>query len=168
MQQLEVGVGPATLKLNCTPIINLFKQTAEPILLSAQQVRVQHCSRCAPPLAMEVFSIEEVLSSTLLPGEITYFEPFYSYRHGAARDKGQTFWQATRRQSNRRNDDGTEMSLSLVDLSGRPMRPDFDAITVRTICSNRDLPPRMPIGNEMGDLEPQGLAPIRKVTVLAR
>lgn len=168
MQQLEVGVGPATLKLNCTPIINLFKQTAEPILLTHNKTEYNIVPDVRRPLAMEVFSIEEVLSSNPSTGEITYFEPFYSYRHGAARDKGQTFWQSTRRQSNRRNDDGTEMSLSLVDLSGRPMRPDFDAITVRTICSNRDLPPRMPIGNEMGDLEPQGLAPIRKVTVLRK
>ena len=168
MQQLEVGIGPNSLKLNCTPIINLFKQTAEPILLSHNKAEYGIVPDVRRPLAMEIFSVEEVLSSNPSSGDITYFEPFYSYRHGAIRDNKQTFWQSMRRQSTRRNDDGTEVSLSLVDLSGRPMRPDFDAITVRTICSNRDLPSRMPIGNDAGDLEPQGLAPIRKVTILRK
>ena len=168
MQQLEVGIGPNSLKLNCTPIINLFKQTAEPILLSHNKAEYGVVPDVRRPLAMEIFSVEEVLSSNPSSGDITYFEPFYSYRHGAIRDNKQTFWQSMRRQSTRRNDDGTEVSLSLVDLSGRPMRPDFDAITVRTICSNRDLPSRMPIGNDAGDLEPQGLAPIRKVTILRK
>ena len=168
MQQLEVGIGPNSLKLNCTPIINLFKQTAEPILLSHNKAEYGVVPDVRRPLAMEIFSVEEVLSSNPSSGDITYFEPFYSFRHGAIRDNKQTFWQSMRRQSTRRNDDGTEVSLSLVDLSGRPMRPDFDAITVRTICSNRDLPSRMPIGNDAGDLEPQGLAPIRKVTILRK
>jgi len=168
MQQLEVGIGPNSLKLNCTPIINLFKQTAEPILLSHNKAEYGIVPDVRRPLAMEIFSVEEVLSSNPSSGDITYFEPFYSYRHGAIRENKQTFWQSMRRQSTRRNDDGTEVSLSLVDLSGRPMRPDFDAITVRTICSNRDLPSRMPIGNDAGDLEPQGLAPIRKVTILRK
>lgn len=168
MQQLEVGVAANTLKLNCTPIINLFKQTAEPILLSHTKTEYRIVPDVRRPLAMEVFSVEEVLSSNPTTGDITYFEPFYSYRHGAIREKKQTFWQSMRRQSSRRNDDGTEVSLSLVDLSGRPMRPDFDAITVRTVCTNRDLAFRMPVGNEMGDLEPQGLAPIRKVTILRK
>lgn len=168
MQQLEVGIGPNSLKLNCTPIINLFKQTAEPILLSHNKAEYGIVPDVRRPLAMEIFSVEEVLSSNPSSGDITYFEPFYSYRHGATREVKQTFWQSMRRQSTRRNDDGTEVSLSLVDLSGRPMRPDFDAITVRTICSNRDLPSRMPIGNDAGDLEPQGLAPIRKVTILRK
>ncbi len=168
MQQLEVGIGPNSLKLNCTPIINLFKQTAEPILLSHNKAEYGIVPDVRRPLAMEIFSVEEVLSSNPSSGDITYFEPFYSYRHGAIRDNKQTFWQSMRRQSTRRNDDGTEVSLSLVDLSGRPMRPDFDAITVRTICSNRDLPSRMPIGSDAGDLEPQGLAPIRKVTILRK
>ena len=168
MQQLEVGIGPSSLKLNCTPIINLFKQTAEPILLSHNKAEYGVVPDVRRPLAMEIFSVEEVLSSNPSSGDITYFEPFYSFRHGAIRDNKQTFWQSMRRQSTRRNDDGTEVSLSLVDLSGRPMRPDFDAITVRTICSNRDLPSRMPIGNDAGDLEPQGLAPIRKVMILRK
>ena len=45
------------------------------------------------------------------------------------------------------------MTLSLVDLSSRPVLPDADTLTVRTTCTNRDLPSRLPFGNEAGDFE---------------
>ena len=48
------------------------------------------------------------------------------------------------------------------------MRPDFDALTVRTICTNRDIPARMPFGNEQGDLESQGMASVRKAIILRK
>lgn len=168
MQQLEVTVDDKTIKLNCTPIINTFAQTAEPILLTQNKTEYQVVPDVRRRNAMEVFSIDEVLSANASTGDVTYFEPFYSYRHGGIRERRQTFWHAVRRPSNRRGDDGTEVSISLVDLLGKPMRPDFDALTVRTLCTNRDLPARMPVGNEMGDLESHGLASIRKAIVLRK
>jgi type VI secretion system protein ImpG len=33
-QRLEVGINAKTLRLGCSPVINLFPQTAEPILLT--------------------------------------------------------------------------------------------------------------------------------------
>ena len=42
------------------------------------------------------------------------------------------------------------MTISLVDLSSRPVLPDTDALTIRTTCTNRDLPSRLPFGNEAG------------------
>jgi type VI secretion system protein ImpG len=168
MQQLEVGVDAKTLRLNCTPVINLFNQTAEPILLTQNKTEYTIVPDVRRQGAMEVFSIEEVLSANATSGEITYFEPFYSYRHGTVRERRQTFWHAVRRASQRRNDEGTEVSITLVDVVGRPMRPDFDALTVRTVCTNRDIPARMPFGNEQGDLESQGMAAIRKAIILRK
>jgi type VI secretion system protein ImpG len=168
MQQLEVGVNDKTFKLNCTPVINLFAQTAEPILLTQNKTEYRVIPDVRRQNAMEVFSIEEVLSANPTTGEITYFEPFYSYRHGTIRERRQTFWHAVRRPSQRRGDEGTDVSICLVDLLGRPMRPDFDALTVRTISTNRDLPARMPTGNEQGDLESQGMATVRKAIILRK
>ena len=67
-----------------------------------------------------------------------------------------------------RDDSGTSIFLSLVDLSGKPIEPDVDALTVRTICSNRDLPSRLPFGNEAGDFELEGPVPVKKIVVLYR
>ena len=57
--------------------------------------------------------------SASIPGseEVFRFEPFYSFRHVPLRMRRQGFWHASRRPSGRRNDEGTEVFLSLVDLS---------------------------------------------------
>jgi type VI secretion system protein ImpG len=167
-QQLEVGMTPKSVKINCAPIINLFPQTCEPILLTQTKPEYPIVPDVRRPVALEVFSVDEVFSSNPQTAEITNYAPFYSYRHGTIRDKLQTFWHATRRQSTRRNDEGTEVYLQLVDLSGRPMRPDFDAVTVRATCTNRDLPARLPFGNEQGDFEMEGFAQVRRVVALRK
>ena len=167
-QLLEVSVAKETIRLNSTPIVNLFPLTAEPILVTQHKTEYRVVPDVRQPNALEVFSIEEALTSNPQTGEVTRFDPFYSFRHGASRQRGQTFWHAARRPSNRPNDEGTDLWITLVDLTGRPMQPDFDALTVRTICTNRDLPSRLPFGNEAGDFEPEGLAPVRKTICLRK
>src|SRR5260370_6942453 len=88
-------------------------------------------------------------------------EPFYSFHPNRQREGDQCFWLAHRRTSNRPNDEGTDISLSLVDISLRPMRPDTDTLTVRTTCTNRDLPARLPFGSEAGAFELEGTAAIK-------
>ena len=67
-----------------------------------------------------------------------------------------------------RDDEGTEVFLSLVDLSSRPVRPNVEALTVRTICTNRDLPSRLPFGNEAGDFELEGAVPVKRIVALIK
>ncbi len=167
-QTLEVGVSSKTVKLGCTPIVNLFSQAAEPILLTQTKSEYPVVPDVRRRNALEVFSIEEVMSSNPQTAEVEVYEPFYSYRHATQRERKQTFWHATRRPSGRRGDEGTEVFLALVDLAGRPTRPEYDAVTVRCVCTNRDLPSRLPFGNEAGDFEPEGLAPIRRVVALRK
>jgi len=58
--------------------------------------------------------------------------------------------------------------LSLVDLSSRPVRPNLDALVVRTVCTNRDLPGRLPFGNEAGDFELEGALPVKRIVALIK
>jgi type VI secretion system protein ImpG len=100
--------------------------------------------------------------------EIYQYEPFYSFRHAAPRDRNQAFWYAVRRPSGKRGDEGTEVYLSLVDLSGKPFRPGSESLTVQTWCTNRDLPSRLPFGNEAGDFELEGSAPVKRIVALLK
>ncbi|MBI4877700.1 MAG: type VI secretion system baseplate subunit TssF [Acidobacteria bacterium] len=167
-QQLESGISAKTIRLGCTPVINLFPQLAEPILLSETKAEYPVIPDVRRRNAMEIFSVDEVFSSNPQTAEVQEYQPFYSYRHGMLRDRNQTFWHSTRRPSGRRGDDGTEIFLSLVDLSGRPRRPNVDTLSVRCTCTNRDLPARLPFGNEAGDFEAEGLAQIRRVVALRK
>jgi type VI secretion system protein ImpG len=167
-QMLEVGVSSKTLRPGCSPIVNLFPQTAEPILLD----QLRHEYPVVPDLrrrhGLEIFSVDEVLSTSPQSQEVTYFEPFYSFRHATQRDKKQTFWHLRRRASGKRNDEGTEVYLSLVDLTGHPSRAKAETLTVRSTCSNRDLPSRLPFGSEAGDFELEGMPSIRRIMTLKK
>jgi type VI secretion system protein ImpG len=165
---LELGVNAKTFRINTTPIVNLFHQTAEPILLSQRRYEYPVIPDVRRPHATEVFSLDEVASVNPQSGEVVRFEPFYSYRHATLRDANQMFWLAHRRPSAKSGDEGTEVSLTLVDLSARPVKPDVDTLSVRTTCTNRDLPSRLPFGNEAGDFELEGGAAIKRIVALKK
>jgi type VI secretion system protein ImpG len=167
-QILELGVSAKAFRLNCAPIVNLFPQTAEPVLLSHARFDYPVIPDVNRRNSMEIFQVNEVVSTSPGEQEVIRFEPFYSFRHGATRNKIQAFWHAKRHPSGFRDDEGTEVSLSLVDLSCRPVRPDLDTLTVRTICTNRDLPSRLPFGNDAGDFELDGAAAVKRAIALIK
>jgi type VI secretion system protein ImpG len=167
-QVLELGVSERSFRVNAVPIVNLFAQTAEPILLDQRKYEYPVIPDVRRTQATEVFSIDQVVSVNPQSQDILQFEPFYSYRHATLRDKKQTFWLAHRRQSARPGDEGTEVTVSMVDLSARPVRPDADTLTLRTTCTNRDLPSRLPFGNELGDFELEGGAAIKRIVALRK
>jgi type VI secretion system protein ImpG len=163
-QRMELGISPRTFRLGCCPIINLFEQTAEPILLSQRKYEYSIVPDVRRPNAVEVFSVDEVCILNPQTREIVNYEPFYSYRHG--REKQDTFYLTNRRPSLRAHDEGTEVYLSLCDVSQRPLYPDSDALTVRLTCTNRDLPARLPFGNEDGDFELEANASLKRIVAL--
>jgi type VI secretion system protein ImpG len=166
-QSLELNVSEKTFRLGCVPIINLFQQTAEPILV--QQTRFEH--QVIPDSrrrhAVEIFSIDEVVSSSPDRREVTVFEPFYSSHHGRAA-KNQAFWHASRRPSTREDDAGTEMFLSLVDSSGNSAQSIAEAVMVRCTCTNRDLPSRLHTGSEGGDFDLESGSAVKKIVALTK
>jgi type VI secretion system protein ImpG len=167
-QELELNISPKTFRLGCTPIINLFPQTCEPILLDQRKYEYPVIPDIRRINSTEIFSIEEVVSIDPQTREKKSFDPFYSYRHAATRDNKQTFWVANRRPSERRNDEGTDIHLSLVDLSMRLVRPDADTLTIRTLCTNRDLPSRLPFMSDSGDFNIEGMSALQKIVCLRR
>ena len=168
-ERLEAGISTNTFRLGCSPAINLFPQTAEPILLNQQKYEYPVAPDVRRPLAMEVFSVDQVSSLRFQEREIAEYQPFYSFRHSASQNgKPDAFWIANRRPSARANDNGTDIALALVDLTFRPSQPAADTLTVRTTCTNRDLPSRLPFGNQAGDFETETGAPIKRIVALRK
>lgn len=168
-EMLEVGTTNATFRLNCSPVINLFSLSAEPILLDQTRYEYPIVPDVRRQFATEIFSVDEVVCTNPNTQEIVRFEPFYAYRHGLAkRDKKQCFWHAVRRSSGVRDEQRTTVFLSLVDPTGRPMQPDADAVTVRCTCTNYTLPFHLPFGNEAGDFEIEGYSAVKKIVALRK
>jgi type VI secretion system protein ImpG len=160
---LEQGVDSQTFRLGCTPIINLFEQTAEPIALTHLKHEYRVVPDVAHPAGMEVYSVDSVSSADPAAGRTTEYQPFYSFRHGRTPDSYQAFWYATRRPSLAERDRGTEVSLHLVDLGFNPRLPADSVLVVRTTCTNRDLPSQLQRAGDELYLELEAAAPITRV-----
>ncbi len=164
-EMLANGVQPRAFRLNCTPIVNLFDQTADPILLRQTQHEYQIVPDARRQKYMEVFSVDSVVTANPGTGEVIAYDPLYSYRHSDDRQSKRTFWQATRRIAAWR-DNGSDTYISLVDLSARPLVPNVESITCRLTCTNRDLPSKLSWGSDVGDFEFEGGGAIQRVTAL--
>ncbi len=90
-QSLELGVSAKTFRLGCTPAINLFEQTAEPILLTHRRFDYPVTPDIRRPNSMEIFSVDEVVSVRPDSQEPVRFEPLYSYRHATMRNRRADF-----------------------------------------------------------------------------
>ncbi len=178
---LEAGVTTSTFRLGCTPIVNLFPHVSEPILLTQRRPEYQIIADARRRLTTEIFSVNEVMAVVPDSERLLRFRPFYApSRHarppGAPRldpleenrDDSGLFWQAKRRQSGWRSDEGTDILLSFVDRSGRTAHPQQDTVTARLTCFNSDLPSRLQFGNARGDFELEGGGPVRQITSLMK
>lgn len=167
-QSVELGLTDKTFRIGCTPVVNLFAHTAEPILLEQKRSDYRVIPDVRRDHSMEVFSVDSVVGLTAGSSHAIPYEPLFSYRHAGSRDKGQTFWHATRRLAGWKTGRSTDVYLSFADLSGRPLTPEADTITARLTCSNRDLPSRLPFGSESGDFRMETGGPISRITAIVK
>ena len=167
-QRLESELSRTTFRLNCSPVVNLFTQVAEPIRLDQRRYEYPIVADVRRPYTMEIFSVDDVTCLNTATQQTTTYDSFYSLRHSARSGKQQSYWLARRRPSVRPNDEGTDMYLSLVDLSMRPVNPQADILSIRTTCTNRDLPSRLSFGNEDGDFELEGGSSMQRIVALRK
>jgi type VI secretion system protein ImpG len=157
-----------TFRLGCSPVINLFSRMADPIYLSQQKYEYHVVPDVHRQLTTEVYSIDEVFSSDPKTNTTREFSPFYSLRHAYGEQMEKSFWYATRRDSQREEDEGTEMYISLVDMNFNPRVPAVEVLNVKTTCTNRDLPARLPFGGREGDFEIEGSGLLSKARCLTK
>ena len=167
-QVMELGVSSRTFRLGCTPIINLFQKSAEPILLS----QTKHDYTVIPDgrhaAMMEVFSIDEVIAANPKLRQSTVLEPVNAHRHQTREQKDTAFWTASRHENQLGEREPSTLTISVVDLNGQLKSPEADVLTVRCTCTNFDLPSRFTFGAADGDLEAVGHASAKTVVVLRR
>ncbi len=166
--QLDVRVEPQNLRLGCTPAINLFSRSADPIRLTRTSVEYPVCPDARSPDTYEVHSIARVASVTPGTGETISYQPFYGVQHAAGAKRTGTFWHAQRRPSLRKGDSGSEVFISLVDPDFTSLPAPADILHVDILCTNRALPARLPFGSSEGDFRLEGRPGIEKIVALRK
>jgi len=161
-------VSAENFKLSCVPIVNLFDQIAEPIRVDHTQFEYRIVPDVRRPNANEIYSVNSV-RMTRPDSEIVYhIEPMYSLKHSGAQEREAMFWCATRRESERKSDLGTEVCISLVDPYFDLSTQAGETLTVDVTCTNRDLPGRLPADDVRGDFELEGAAPVSRIRSLIK
>jgi type VI secretion system protein ImpG len=167
-QTIELGISSNTFRLGCTPIVNLFPLVAEPIRLEEKKYEYRVVPDARREQHLDIHSVQEVTGLSAASPEPTKFRPFYSYRHEDAHDARHAFWYVSRRPSGWRSDGASSIFITFVDLSGRLVCPDQDTVTLRLICTNSDLPSRLPFGHKNGDFQVDTIGAISKAVALIK
>jgi type VI secretion system protein ImpG len=144
MPSRNPAISARTFSLGCTPVINLFHKTTEPIRLDHKSFEYPLVPDKRRESTTEIHSILSVSAYPDPDKSGGTLEPFYSYDHYMDGSKHRAFWHATRRDSNRRDVPGTEMFLSFLDLNFKPTDPPMQTVYAHTLCTNRELARRMP------------------------
>jgi len=158
---LEQTVDASTFQLGCAPMANLFECIAEPVRISQTKSEYRIIADQHRQLSTEIYSVDRVASTSTFQEEPQVYEPFYSLRHGRQDETQRHFWYEHRRPSFRKNDNGTEVYLSLVDLDFNPSLPPAEMLTLRVTCTNRDQAARLKLTGETGELQTENVALVR-------
>ena len=159
------AVGARNFRLGCTPVVNLFRRTSEP-------VRLDHTGteyRLVPDLrferSTEIHSVLGVAYTMNFEEESRHIQPFFSYTHAAGQRGDAAFWIAQREVSERADLTGTDLVLSFVDLNFDPARPAGQVVFADTLCTNRGVAEQIPAGTSF---EIEIDLPVRRIECLTR
>ena len=171
---LDNAVDANNLALFCTPVVNLFPRPADRIHLSDQTHEYHVVPDRTRPMDFEVHAITEVTG--LGPDVRQRFFPFYACNESTAGEQS-TFYtlhrvprqlsERQRRAGPRSSYVGSEVFIGLVDGEAGAFRPEIKQLSLETLCTNRDLPLHMPLGQGHTDFTLQTGAPVQSIRCVA-
>jgi type VI secretion system protein ImpG len=136
---LERSLSARNFVLGCTPVVNVFPQSCEPIDVHHRHSEYRVVPSCLQPRSMEVYCIDAVRLFDHDTGRLRDVLPFFAARFGAP-PRPHPYYHARRRDSVLEEVPGTEVYLSIVDPELEPGRPSSEVLDVRAWCTNRDHP----------------------------
>lgn len=154
-----------TLVLGCTPIINLFQRTSEPIRLDQTQSEYRLVADLRRERTTEIHTIVSVTASSNPADETKKLRPIYSASAVDSDADQNSYWYGRRESVQRADYSGTEVFLSFVDLSFQPSQPPSQTVFAHTLCTNRDLALQLP---DNAVLQIEDVAPVAHIHCLRK
>ncbi len=174
---LETGISPQQLALFCTPVVNLFEHGADRIHLSNHVSEYHVVPDRTRPLDLEVHSVRAVVGHGSSANQRREFRSFYSCSDRTANEASPAYYTLHRRQrvhssreqrkGPRSRYAGSELFISLVDGREGPYSSDLKQLAVSALCTNRDLPLALPVGEGATDFQLGSGAPVASVRCVA-
>jgi len=170
-------VDTGNFALFCTPAINLFPKRADSIQLTDREAEYHVVPDRNAPMDFEVYDVKEVVGTGPdVEGE-RVFLPFYARTNLKGHGKDMAFYTLhrvprllsarQRRTGPRSNYIGNEVFLSLVDAREAPFSSSLRQLALTTLCTNRDLPLHLSVGQGRSDFTLQSSGPVQSVRCVA-
>jgi len=134
--EATLRVSRDSLRLHCTPAVNLFSHSADP--LRVDQRKTEYTIRPAgDPEHFEVYAVDEVIGLMRGTSERRRFLPFYSFQHGLTADRQGVYYHTRLAPAlGRPNSDTTVAFLSSESAN---TAPPTETISMELTCTNRKL-----------------------------
>ncbi|MGI4851444.1 MAG: type VI secretion system baseplate subunit TssF [Janthinobacterium lividum] len=158
------AITAGNFRLNCTPIVNLFTKTSEPIRLNHQTHEYRLIGDLKHEKTTEIHSITQVQATVKGTTLTEVFKPYFSYDHQKHNDQG-CFWNARRVPAVNYHLGGGDIFLSLVDQNMDPTVPANQTIFAQLLCTNRTLASEFSAGTL---LQPEQENPAAQIVCLYR
>jgi type VI secretion system protein ImpG len=142
----RLSIDQETFRLGCTPVINLFRKTTEPIRVDQRRIEYPLVADYRRERTTEIHSIQSVSLSSNPEEKTRQVQPFFSFNHQSEMEAQTAFWFTTRQPAVRKDMSGTEMLIRLVDLDFNPAEPPAQTLFAHTLCTNRQFADQVPVG----------------------
>ncbi|WP_459207677.1 type VI secretion system baseplate subunit TssF [Pseudomonas sp. MLB6B] len=136
-------VGTADFSLHCTPAVNLFAHSAEPINLSSTAAQFELTPKGTERHAYEIFSVDQVTSTRTTNDAnvpLRTFRPFESFAHEIEHVQGRTALYYRYSVAESLRGDGVTHRIAFVRADANAYIGELETASIDLTCTNRDLP----------------------------
>ena len=165
----ELRVEKDSLRLFCTPIVNLFTHSADGIRVehTRTQYRIRPSTSGSPPEHYEIYSVNKVVG--LVQGEAVRrdYPPLHAFQHVGGIGKDAIYHQT--RLYDAVVGEGTDTYISFVSADQKFVVPPTETISIDITASNRNLASRLKVGDvKVATSSSPEFARFRNVTPITR
>ncbi|WP_457282537.1 type VI secretion system baseplate subunit TssF [Polaromonas sp. P5_D5] len=153
-----------SLKLNCVPMVNLYRQRMEPLALDHTQYEYQLTADVQNRQNCEIYSIEELVSISA-DGSQRKLAPYFELGNAQTRGTDDYFYVMRREENQLGGIAGTEVYVSFLDVRQQMALPPAEVVGGRALCTNRKLAEQLLIKQS---LQLEGAGPITVLEVISR
>lgn len=156
--RMLAALSPKHLLLSCTPVVNLFAQSAQPVAftqLSADYTVKAHATHAQ---AFHIYSIDTVqmLRQAGNAATLVEYRPFYSLKHGQAANRKGRYWIERHDEKMAISSPGHATTISLVDADCVAHAIGRSTLSIELSCTNGELPYSLNYAQTGGDLFVRG------------
>ena len=154
ISQYSKSVSKENFILNCTPIINIFKKTTEPLRIDQKNTEYRLIADNKHDQTTEIHSIEKITAVLGKQQNRTDLPAYFSYDFETLKDPNKIYWFATRKPTKQLGIPGTDLWLNFVDFNFRADIPATDILWGDVWCTNRFAAEQVPAGGKLAPEEP--------------